>query len=461
MFKKIQIVYLIGIGGIGMSALAKYFLLHNKKVYGYDLNISDNTKTLEQLGAIIHYNDEPQVIKELINKNNIENILIIYTPAIPQTSNILKWLNEKNIRIFKRSEILGEICNNYKYTIAVAGTHGKTTTSSLLAHILNNSTHLCCAFLGGILKNYNSNFIFNENTDYIVVEADEYDRSFLHLNSYASIITAVDPDHLDIYGNYENLKDAFQQFTNKIKPNGKLLIKKPIAFTPKIDENIHMLTYSIKNINADCYINNVSIINGFYKFDIITPFETINDIQPKILGLHNLENILAAASMALWLGVNKNVIKSAIENFSGIKRRFDVQINNNHFTLIDDYAHHPEEIKATISSIKELFPSKKMTIIFQPHLYSRTKDLATEFAEALNLADEICLLPIYPAREEKIEGVTSKLIYDKIKNSNKHLIEENQLLNYIKSKKPELIITMGAGDVNKFIEPIKNILNEN
>lgn len=441
-----------------MSALARYFLLHNKKVVGYDSTRSENTQMLEKLGATVHFDENPEYIRQIISQSEKDNVLVIYTPAISPSSPILTWLLENQIPTFKRAQILGEISNYYD-TIAVAGTHGKTTISSLISHILYHSKQSCCAFLGGIVKNYNSNFLFNQNTTYAVVEADEYDRSFLQLSPIASVLTAVDEDHLDIYRTYNSLKEAYQQYVNKIKPNGKLLIKKPIAFVPNAN-HLQTATYSIETNDSDCYITDLKLENGFFTFNINTPWGTIEHIKPGITGNYNIENVLAAASIAMWIGVEKEAIRYAIESFKGIKRRFDIQLNNNKHIYIDDYAHHPEEIKALVNSARSVFPNILITGIFQPHLYSRTRDLAKEFAQSLEMFDEICLLPIYPARENPIAGVDSQLIFDKINLKNKYLINDESLLNWVKIKKPKLLITMGAGNIDQWVEPIKNILNE-
>jgi|YNPMSStandDraft_1061717.scaffolds.fasta_scaffold01483_6 UDP-N-acetylmuramate--alanine ligase len=457
-FSNIHIVYLIGIGGIGMTAIAQYFLLHNKKVAGYDCTPSDNTKMLETLGAEIHYDENTEFISNIVSKYKKDNILVIYTPAISQSSPLITWFKEKNIPLYKRAEVLGKICSQYQ-TIGVAGTHGKTTISSIIAHILFNSEYSCCAFLGGIIKNYNSNFLFNEYTKYAVVEADEFDYSFLQLSPIASVITSIDPDHLDIYKTYDKLKEAFQQYVNQIKPQGKLLIKKPIAFVPS-SNHLQIATYSLNDKTADCYITDIKLNNSYFTFNIHTPWGILENITPEITGNYNIENVLAAVSITMWMGLNKETIKHAVESFKGIKRRFDVKVNNNKHIYIDDYAHHPEEIKALIQSVRTVFPNIPITGIFQPHLYSRTRDLANEFAQSLEMLDEICLLPIYPAREEPIKGVDSMLIFNKINSKNKYFISDELLLNWVKIKKPKLLITMGAGNIDHWVEPIKNILNE-
>ncbi|MCX7862310.1 MAG: UDP-N-acetylmuramate--L-alanine ligase [Bacteroidales bacterium] len=458
MLENKNIVYLIGIGGIGMSALARYFLLKNWMVYGYDAVCSQNAKMLEKLGAIIHYNETTDMIQSITETNSTQSPLIIYTPAIAASSPILQWIKDKKLPIYKRSEVLGHICSSLK-TAAVAGTHGKTTISSLIAHILYNSEFSCTAFLGGIVKNYQSNFLYSERNSWVVVEADEYDRSFLQLTPEVSVITSVDADHLDIYKSYQSLKQAYQDYINKIKTGGKLLIKKSLSslFDTK---HLQIATYDLYDKSADSYLKDVSINNGYFVFTVSTPWGEIN-LQPKITGWYNVENILAACSMALWMGIDARTIKKAVESFEGIQRRFDIIVHNDRHIYIDDYAHHPEEIKALITSIRAVFGDIPITGIFQPHLYSRTRDLANEFAEALSLLDELCLLPIYPARELPISGIDSSLLLNKVSIKNKELIEPSQLLDWIKSRMPKLIVTMGAGNIDRWVEPIKNLLLKN
>ncbi len=448
-------VYLLGIGGIGMSALARYFNLKNCKVAGYDRTPSNLCDELSQLGINIHYQDDISLIpKEFLNTSK-ENILIIYTPAIPHDHSELQWFNNNNFIVKKRAEILGEITNS-SYTIAVAGTHGKTTISTCLAHIYNQMDNGCNAFLGGISKNYQTNFLFADNSPITVVEADEYDRSFLQLSPSSAIITAVDADHLDIYKNYQNVVDAFTEFAQKVKENGKLLIKKESKFEP-VSAKAKIATYSVKQ-QADCTVSNLKLNNGKFTFNLKTPWGNIENLTPGITGMFNVENVVAAASMCLWEGVAANKIKSAIESYLGVKRRFDVQIANKNNIYIDDYAHHPEEIKAFISSVKGVYPQKQITGIFQPHLYTRTRDFADGFGEALSLLDELILLDIYPARELPIHNITSKTILNKVNIKNKTICTKDEVFEIIKTKKPELLLTMGAGDIDQLVEPIKNII---
>lgn len=452
-----HIIYFIGIGGIGMSALARYFLRQGKIIAGYDRTRSEITIELENAGAYIHYEDHIDAIPDIVKFSSYQHMLAVYTPAVPQNSPLFSFIKENKIELHKRAEVLGQICNQYK-TIGVAGTHGKTTVSSLIAHILNHSTHSNLAFLGGIVKNYHSNFIYNDPIEFAVAEADEYDRSFLQLNPHAAIITAIDPDHLDIYKTYEALKEAYNDFSKKIISNGKLLLKKDIAYIPDL-HNKQVAFYSVKE-NADCTISNIQINDGFYAFNVNTPWGNIHNVRPGITGDYNVENVLAATSLCLWLGIDKDKIKEAVEQFKGVRRRFDVQVHTSNRIYIDDYAHHPEEIKALINSVRTVFPNHKVTGIFQPHLYSRTRDLANEFAQSLSLLDELWLMDIYPARELPIEGVSSKIIFDKVTIKKKYAVSKQELISKIEKEKPELLLTMGAGDIDQFVEPIKNCLNE-
>jgi len=453
-----HIIYLIGIGGIGMSALARYFLQQGKIIAGYDRTPSSITRELEDAGAYIHYSEDVTTVPMVVQTAPNNDILVIYTPAISQESPLFQYVKNQKFSIFKRAEVLGFICNDFP-TIAVAGTHGKTTISSLIAHIIHYAQQDCIAFLGGIIKNYHSNFIYNEKPHWAVAEADEYDRSFLHLSPMAAVITAIDPDHLDIYKTYDALKQAYSDFVNKIHPNGKLLLKKEIAYTPE-NKNLTRAYYSTIDKSADCIIQNISLQQGFYVFDVLTPWGNIYQIKPGITGDYNVENILAAVSMCMWLGIDKDAIKEAVLQFKGVRRRFDIQVLNEKNIYIDDYAHHPEEIKAFIQSVRNVFPHKTITGIFQPHLYSRTRDLADEFASALSLLDELWLMDIYPARELPIEGVTSKIIFDKVTCSKKQLITNDEVLLRVKNNNPELLLTMGAGNIDQYVESIKHLLNE-
>lgn len=449
---KAKTYYLVGIGGIGMSAIARYLKEEGNNVFGYDRVCTALTKELEQEGVEIVYEDDSSHIATL----NVDEV--IYTPAIPSDSAILRYVKVMGIPLFKRSEALGRITRGKK-TIAVAGTHGKTTTAGLTAHILKNSRIGCSAFLGGISNNYSTNFLVNHNSDYVVVEADEYDRSFLRLSPFFSLITSIAEDHLDIYGNLDNLEQAFIQFANLTDKNGRLFLKNNLP--AKIESEVPETTYSLTDVDADCYASNIRVSEGAYYFDFHTPDKVYHDMKMTYPGRHNIENAVASLSMALSLGVNECEFREGLATFKGMKRRFDLRIKTDKTIYYDDYAHHPQEIEATIKSLKELYPDKRICGVFQPHLYSRTRDFAGEFAQSLELLDDIILLPIYPAREEPIEGITSDTILGKIRKSSKYYVEKDRLLPLLKTLQPELLVTLGAGDIDRFVEPITEMIREN
>ncbi len=446
---KTKTYYLVGIGGIGMSAIARYLKEEGNYVFGYDRVCTELTRELEREGMWIVYEDDSSHIANL----NVDEV--IYTPAIPSDSAILRYIREKGIPIFKRSEALGRITRGKK-TIAVAGTHGKTTTAGLIAHILKNSHVGCSAFLGGISNNYSTNFLINHKSDYVVVEADEYDRSFLRLSPFFSLITSIAEDHLDIYGNLDNLEQAFVQFANLTKENGRLFLKKslPVRIVSKVSQS----TYSLTDVNADYYASNVRVLDGTYYFDFHTPESVYHDMKMVYPGRHNIENAVASLSMALSLGVNECEFRESLATFKGMKRRFDLRIKTDKTIYYDDYAHHPQEIEATVKSLKDLYPDKRICGVFQPHLYSRTRDFADEFAKSLELLDEVVLLPIYPAREKPISGITSDTILGKISKQDKYYVEKEQLLPLLKTLQPELLVTLGAGDIDRFVEPITEMI---
>lgn len=449
---KARTYYLVGIGGIGMSAIARYLKEEGNNVFGYDRVCTALTKELEQEGVEIVYEDDSSHIATL----NVDEV--IYTPAIPSDSAILRYVKVMGIPLFKRSEALGRITRGKK-TIAVAGTHGKTTTAGLTAHILKNSRIGCSAFLGGISNNYSTNFLVNHNSDYVVVEADEYDRSFLRLSPFFSLITSIAEDHLDIYGNLDNLEQAFIQFANLTDKNGRLFLKNNLPV--KIESEVPETTYSLTDVDADYYASNIRVSEGAYYFDFHTPDKVYHDMKMTYPGRHNIENAVASLSMALSLGVNECEFREGLAIFKGMKRRFDLRIKTDKTIYYDDYAHHPQEIEATIKSLKELYPDKRICGVFQPHLYSRTRDFAGEFAQSLELLDDIILLPIYPAREEPIEGITSDTILGKIRKSSKYYVEKDRLLPLLKTLQPELLVTLGAGDIDRFVEPITEMIREN
>ena len=446
---KISAVYFAGIGGIGMSALARYFNERGVKVSGYDKTPTPLTEKLQAEGIAVHFKDDVS----LLDKNAD---IVVYTPAIPDSHSELKYYRENNYRLMKRSDILGLLTKD-TFNICVAGTHGKTTTSAMIAHILKDSGYGCNAFLGGIAANYDTNFWGSDNK-VSVAEADEYDRSFLKLSPDVAIITAMDADHLDIYGTEKNMQDAFIEFSTKIKPGGMLLVKDSVK---RIDEfkADNKMDYAAFNDKADVHTANIKAANGSYNFDVVMRASRINNVVLNMGGLHNVENVTAAIAVAAGLEIEDEKIKSAVASFKGVKRRFEYLIRNERTIMIDDYAHHPEELRALITGAKELFPGKKCTVIFQPHLFSRTKDLAIGFAEVLSLADVSVLLPIYPARELPMEGVTSQMILDQMTNKNKCIKQKDELLGWVKENEMQLLITAGAGDIDVLVEPIRNILN--
>ncbi|HEY9340374.1 MAG TPA: UDP-N-acetylmuramate--L-alanine ligase [Hanamia sp.] len=462
-YTTISRVYFIGIGGIGMSALARYYLNKQAMVSGYDKTQTPLTKQLESEGAIIHYEDDVQMLDK-------EAELIIYTPAIPKGHKELDWYRQNNYELAKRSDVLREITKG-SFNICIAGTHGKTTISTMIAHILRDSGFGCNAFLGGVSVNYNTNFWSSTNR-VDVVEADEYDRSFLKLSPDIALISAMDADHLDIYGTVENMRAAFIDFAGKLKPGGLLLTRFGLP-GEKLTAANHV-RYSLQNDAADVYASNIIMHNGSYEFDVMAKDWMIDKVVLNMGGMHNVENAVAAITIAHYLEIAPDKIKNAVANFKGVKRRFEYIISaseaekqKNDVVYIDDYAHHPEELKALIKSAKSLFSKRRCTVVFQPHLFTRTRDFAKEFAEALDLADEILILPIYPARELPIEGVTSELILKKMENENADLISKEQLLNYLEnnylksvqaSSYGQVLITVGAGNIDQLIQPIKKIL---
>lgn len=431
-----------------MSALARYFKREGKNVAGYDLNETTLTKNLSNEGISIHYTDDiTKISKEFLNSNET---LIVFTPAIPSSHRELNWFKENNFNIIKRAEALG-IITAENTSVAIGGTHGKTTTSSLTAHLLLQSDVKCHAFLGGIAVNLNSNFIYSANTNIAVVEADEYDRSFLKLSPSVVVITSMDADHLEIYGDKDEMNATYQEFANKTKDI--LIYKKGLSL--KSDKKT--FTYSIHE-KADVYATNIRIENGNYCYDICSPFGNLENVILGLPGRHNIENSLAAVTVAQYYKINNDEIKNALASFKGVKRRFETIIKNDKLVYIDDYAHHPEELKACIGSAKELYAGKKLTGIFQPHLYSRTKDFADEFASSLDLLDETLLLEIYPARELPMEGVTSQLLIDKMKSKNKKIVTKENCIEYFTKNKPEVLLTMGAGDIDKLVQPLAEVL---
>lgn len=450
----IKSVYFIGAGGIGMSALVRYFLSKGKKVGGYDRTPSDLTEKLIEEGADIHYEENIEFIPEECKSK--DSTLVIFTPAIPQEHKELVYFKENGFEILKRAQVLGMITHTEK-GLCVAGTHGKTTTSTMTAHLLHQSHVGCNAFLGGISKNYKTNLLLSETSEYVVIEADEFDRSFHWLTPFATVITAVDSDHLDIYGTREAYLESFNKYTSLITPGGYLIAKKGIELSPRVKESVNVFSYGIGE--GDFRAENIRIGNGEIIFDYVSPLGNINDIQLGVPVYVNIENGVAAMALAQIAGVTDEEIKKAMPTFGGVDRRFDFKIKEDNMVFLSDYAHHPAEIKQSISSIKALYPEKKVTVIFQPHLYTRTRDFYKEFAASLSLADEIILLDIYPARELPIEGVSSQLIFDCLENKASAIMcKKEDLADIIANRKIEVLITLGAGDIDNMVPQIYNIL---
>ncbi|MEI8278263.1 MAG: UDP-N-acetylmuramate--L-alanine ligase [Bacteroidota bacterium] len=446
--KDINRVYFIGIGGIGMSAIARFFNQRGVIVKGYDRTETELTKRLVEEGIEVHYSDDV----ELLDK---EATLIVYTPAIPKEHKELNWYRDNKYQVFKRSDVLQWITQAL-FSITVAGTHGKTTISTLIAYLLRETEYGCNAFLGGISANYESNY-WSSTNDVAVIEADEYDRSFLKLHPDVAVLTAIDPDHLDIYGTAEDMEAAFIQYTRNVKVNGVLLVKYGLHRSSELRTS-NTVTYSLQNDAADIYANNIVQKEGGYIFDVVAKDWKLESVHLPIGGMHNVENAVAAIAVAQMLRVNGNDMKDALSKFKGVKRRFEYVIKNDKIIFIDDYAHHPEELAALISSAKKLFHDRKCVVVFQPHLFSRTRDLADGFANSLDMADEVILLDIYPARELPMEGVTSKMIADRMKNASHTILSKNGLLEYVNVAPLSLFITAGAGDIDKLVKPIKEIL---
>lgn len=445
---KIKNIYFIGIGGIGMSALARYFHSRGVMVSGYDRTRTDLTIELELLGITIHY-------KEDLNLISKEADVVVYTPAVPLGHKELTYYRANSYNVVKRSDVLQWITEN-SMNVCVGGTHGKTTTTTMIGHILRHSGYGCNAFLGGIAANYNTNFWSSDN-NVCVVEADEYDRSFLKLSPDVAVITAMDPDHLDIYGTEEEVEKAFVQFTNKVKPGGCLVSKYGLKRQSELKASSHF-TYSFNDSNADVYAADVKVIKGSYHFNIIGKGWKLEDVVLNMGGLHNIENVVAAITVAKYLKIEDEKIKAAVEDFKGVKRRFEYIVKNDEHILIDDYAHHPMELEALIKGVKSIY-NEKLTVIFQPHLYSRTNDLADGFAASLDLADEVILLPIYPARELPMEGVESEMILSRMKLENKKVLSKEDMQQWVKDSKPKLLVMAGAGDIDVLVEPVSKLIS--
>ncbi len=438
---------MIGIGGIGMSGLARYFNTHGVKVSGYDRVSTPLTKQLIDEGIPVHFSEDISEIPGDID-------LVIYTPAIPEDHKELMHLSKQDVPIKKRSEVLKEITSE-QFTVAVAGTHGKTTISSMISHMMNHAGKDINAFIGGMMKNYQSNFIGSGKNGLYVTEADEYDRSFLNLFPDIAVVSSMDADHLDIYGNKAELVKSFRQFVSQIKPGGVLLINKKLSGNFSIYEDI--FTYALEG-PANYFISDLRIDSGIFILDMHLQGDDLKNVRFGIPGKHNVENAVAAAAACRELGLNLQDIKSGLETYMGVSRRFDIRINDQKLVYIDDYAHHPEEIKSCIQAVKDFYPGKKITGIFQPHLFTRTRDFAIGFANSLDSLDEVVLMDIYPAREKPIEGISSKLIMDHLKNPNKVLAKKEELMDLIEKRDIEVLLTMGAGDIDEFVQDIENLL---
>ena len=440
-------IYFVGIGGIGMSALAKYFHEQNKKISGYDKISSDNTKTLEDLGMNISYSDDIETIDPKYLQSS--ETLVVYTPAIPNSNVILNYFNSNHFTVLKRSEILGMITKD-TFCFAVAGTHGKTTTTSILGHLMFEANQNMTAFLGGISENYNSNLIQN-GSETTVVEADEFDRSFMTLSPNFACITSMDADHLDIYGDKESLKQSFLDFSKNISNDGKLFVHESLS--------VEGITYGIDS-NADYAAQNIKIVEGAYHFDLKTPNSILRNFRFHLPGSHNLNNAVAALAMALEFGCTKEKLQKGLNSYRGVKRRFSYKIKEQSFVFIDDYAHHPKEIDAVYQAITEMHPNRKVTAVFQPHLFSRTQDFGEEFAHSLSVFDAVLLLEIYPARELPITGINALWLLEKITAPFKKLVTKSALFDVIKSIDNPVLVTMGAGDIGTLVEPLsKKILH--
>ncbi len=453
--QNIKNVFFLGIGGIGMSALARYFKSTGRNVAGYDKTKTALTNRLQSEGIDVHFEDD---IRNIPKSWNPAETMAVYTPALPEDHHELTWFKGRPIALMKRAKVLGMICNE-KNCVAVSGTHGKTTISTMAATILKNTTVGCGAFLGGISKNFGSNLLIpKHSTSWIVAEADEFDRSFLHLQPQIALVSSVDADHLDIYGEKEKIVESFEKFISQIKPDGKLVVKKNVEInTSKTSAQIY--SYSL-NDEADFQTLNLELdkIGGLYRFDLKTPEGIIAGCRLNYPGLVNVENAVAAAALSFLAGASADEIKLGLEEYKGVVRRFDVQFKSENQIYIDDYAHHPEELKAVISSVKALYPGRKITGVFQPHLYSRTRDFAGGFAESLDLLDEAVLVPLYPAREEPIPGVSSGIIFDKMKIQDKYMVEKDEVPELLNQHTTNVVLTMGAGDIDGIAEQIIEVL---
>ena len=464
---KLTHIYFLGIGGIGMSALARYFHASGKIVCGYDKTQTELTSELMAEGIAIHFEENSVLIPVAIRESSDkENILVVWTPAVPVEHSELLWFQKNGFSIMKRAQVLGLIVGQSK-TIAVAGTHGKSTTTTLIAHILRTAKIDCSAFLGGISRNYNTNLLLgkslgNENVpienNIVVAEADEYDRSFLWLHPSIAIITSVDADHLDIYGDENAMHNSYRDFVKQVVD--KVITKPQVIETLQLPKDKRLISYSLDNKETDCFAENIRIDDGYYAFDLVVFESRISNLKLGLPGRHNVENAVAAVAAAKQVGVDDESIRKALTSFKGVKRRFDFRIRNPKIIFIDDYGHHPAELFACISSVKELFPGKKVTGVFQPHLFSRTRDFADDFARSLELLDDVVLLDIYPAREKPIPGISSSMLLEKIQGRKKSLYSKSELVKKVTEHDFDVLVTMGAGDIDQLVEPLEKSLRE-
>ncbi len=445
-------IFFIGIGGIGMSALARYFKKQGQQVAGYDRTITSLTQQLTDEGIEVFYTDEHTLIPAAYKDRN--NCLVVYTPAVSQRSNILQWFQNQNFEIKKRAQVLG-LLTQTQQSICVGGTHGKTTISTMIGHLLYSSKVGCNAFLGGLSQNYNSNLLTNPDSPKVVIEADEFDRSFLWLSPHTAVISAIDADHLDIYGTHDRLLEAFEEFAAQIEEGGVLIYKSDLDFSPYVKDKVSIFTYNVDE--GDFHAEHLNIKNGLYTFDFVTPECTIRDVTLGIPGKVNVENAIAALATAYLHGVSAEELRQGLVSFKGIRRRFQYHVCQDDLVYIDDYAHHPRELHATISSLREIYPTQHIIGIFQPHLFSRTQDFAREFAEALSLLDELWLMPIYPARETPIKGVDSELIKKNV-TCPVFLLDHEQISAKVKASSVQVLLTLGAGDIDRLVPTITETL---
>lgn len=457
--ESIDRVYFIGIGGIGMSALARFFVHAGKKVAGYDKTASSLTNELEKEGMLIHYDDNLHSIPSAyLDAENKKSTLVIFTPAVPDLHSELTYFKSAAYTVLKRAQVLGLITKEYK-SLAVAGSHGKSTLSAMIATIFHETPMGCSAFLGAVSKNFNSNLVLSELSKWAVMEADEFDRSFLHLEPSMALVTSMDPDHLDVYGGDDQLKQSFIEFLGKVKHHSIVLILYGLDLYPPKENNLRVKYYGFDE-RADYYPSNIQSLGFGYSFDLNTPEGVIKEMKTSVVGWINIENAVGAAAMCLEAGLSDDHVRAGIENFEGVKRRFDIRYNKNGKIYIDDYAHHPKEIKALLSSIRKLFPTQRILGVFQPHLFSRTKDFAKDFAQELSELDELILMDIYPAREEPIQGVSSKLIQKEIITDKVKIVKRENVLQAIKNSSWDVLLTIGAGDIDRLVSPIERMLND-